>query len=105
LWKHFSSGDKKILDRPLSKLVSRLDALLLVLKSCKGAECITPWATLHPDGKVKNLVGALDEKFDDFYNGQPKVSYDRCEYGYVVDAEGPQHALAYRHGYPLEAWV
>ncbi|PKX88203.1 alkaline phosphatase-like protein [Aspergillus novofumigatus IBT 16806] len=43
---------------------------------------------LHPDGSVHNLLDALDHKYDAFYRDQFKVSFDRCEYGYVIDAEG-----------------
>ncbi|GFF43241.1 arylsulfatase [Aspergillus lentulus] len=88
-----------------TQVISRLDALLLVLKSCQGKTCVKPWDVLHPDGSVHNLLDAMDHKYDAFYRDQFKVSFDRCEYGYVMDAEGPQTALAYRNGYALEAWV
>lgn len=89
----------------ISNVMARLDAVLLVLKSCQGETCIKPWGVLHPDGSVQNLLDAMDAKYDDFYRDQFKVSFDRCEYGYVIDAEGPQDALVYRNGYALEAWV
>ncbi|KAE8371284.1 alkaline-phosphatase-like protein [Aspergillus bertholletiae] len=103
-----TTEDKKeaeIMGYDISKVISRLDALLLVLKSCKGSSCIEPWSVLHPHGSVRNLRDALDGKYDSFYHTQPKVSFDRCEYAYIIDAEGPQHALAYRNGYSLDAWV
>ncbi|KAI9733267.1 MAG: hypothetical protein M1834_003351 [Cirrosporium novae-zelandiae] len=85
-----------LLGRPLSEVVARLDALLLVTKGCKGwQECIEPWRVLHPSGDVRSLGDALDRKFDDFYRSQDKVEYSRCEFGYVIDAEGPQNAKAY----------
>ncbi|KAF7171980.1 hypothetical protein CNMCM5623_004239 [Aspergillus felis] len=89
----------------ISKVVPRLDALLLVLKSCQGKTCVKPWDVLHPDGSVQNLLDAMDHKYDTFYRDQFKVSFDRCEYGYVIDAEGPQIAGAYRNRYAAEAWV
>ncbi|PKX88330.1 sulfatase family protein [Aspergillus novofumigatus IBT 16806] len=88
----------RIMGFDITQVISRLDALLLVLKSSMGR-------VLHPDGSVHNLLDALDHKYDAFYRDQFKVSFDRCEYGYVIDAEGPQTALAYRNGYALEAWV
>ncbi|KAJ5229055.1 hypothetical protein N7489_009763 [Penicillium chrysogenum] len=94
-----------ILGHPMSEVIPRLDALLMVLKSCLGSECIKPWDTLHPDGSVTSLRDALDDKYDLFYQSQPKVSFGRCAYGYEIDAEGPQHALSFRNGYGLEAWV
>jgi N-acetylglucosamine-6-sulfatase len=82
----------KIAGRPFKHIVNRLDALLLVLKSCKGWECIDPWAVLHPRGNIKTLKDALASDFDTFYHEQPKVSYSKCELGYIKDSEGPQIA-------------
>ncbi|KAB8076580.1 alkaline-phosphatase-like protein [Aspergillus leporis] len=97
--------EELIMGYHVSKVVSRLDALLLVLKSCQGASCIKPWDVLHPGGSVGSLRDAMAEEYDRFYRQQNKVSYDRCEYYYVLDAEGPQEVLAYRNGYSLDAWV
>ncbi|QIX01991.1 hypothetical protein AMS68_007508 [Peltaster fructicola] len=52
--------------------------------------CHAPWETLHKDGKVKTLAQALDSDYDDFYAGQPKVAFDSCQMGYLVEHEGPQ---------------
>ncbi|KAL2869439.1 Six-hairpin glycosidase-like protein [Aspergillus lucknowensis] len=73
-------------------LLDRLDALLLVLKSCAGSTCIKPWDELHPDGAVGSLGDALDPEYDEFYAGLPKVAYSVCEDGYIIAAEGPQWA-------------
>ncbi|KAL3456688.1 Six-hairpin glycosidase-like protein [Aspergillus heterothallicus] len=72
------------------KLLNRLDALLLVLKSCTGSTCIKPWTELHPDASVESLSDALNPKYDSYYKSLPKVSYSVCEDGYIVAAEGPQ---------------
>ncbi|KAK0724685.1 alkaline-phosphatase-like protein [Lasiosphaeris hirsuta] len=91
------------------KVVSRLDALLFVLKSCKAQTCVRPWHALHPAGNVLNLRDALSERFDYFYGTQQKkVSYDRCELGYIIDSEGPQFetdGLVYRHGARWDEWA
>lgn len=71
-----------------SHLLSRLDALLLVLKTCKMAECRFPWSALHPTGNVHTLRDALDPCYDTFYSTRPKVQYDRCERGYIKGSEG-----------------
>ncbi|KAL2819851.1 Six-hairpin glycosidase-like protein [Aspergillus cavernicola] len=71
-------------------ILDRLDGLLLVLKSCQGATCIKPWDELHPDGSVQSLSDALDDKYDEFYAGLPKVKFDVCADGYIIDLEGPQ---------------
>lgn len=80
----------RLAGRPFNHVVSRLDSLLMVLKSCKAEECHEPWKTLHPKGSVKTLKQALDEDLDAFYEEQPRVSFSSCELGYLVDAEGPQ---------------
>ncbi|EXJ60406.1 hypothetical protein A1O7_04558 [Cladophialophora yegresii CBS 114405] len=73
----------------ISHLISRLDALLLVLKTCKMDECRSPWSSLHPTGEVRNLRDALDARFNEYYHEHPKVRYERCERGYIPESEGP----------------
>lgn len=84
-----------LLNHPLSKVVPRLDALQLVLKSCKGNSCTDPWQTLHPQGNVHSLPDALNPRYNDFYNSQPKVRFSECKQGYLIEAEGPQTARPY----------
>lgn len=90
-------------------MVARLDSLLFVLKSCKEKTCIRPWHSLHPVGNVHNLDDALSPRFDNFYvQEQVKVEFSRCEFGYILDAEGPQFdrdGLVYRHGLPWSEWT
>ncbi|KXG52882.1 Alkaline phosphatase-like, alpha/beta/alpha [Penicillium griseofulvum] len=100
-----NNQEVEVLGYPMSKVIPRLDALLMVLKSCQGSECIKPWDTLHPDWSVASLKDALDREYDSFYESQPKVSFARCAYYYEIEAEGPQDALVYRNGYSLETWV
>ncbi|AEO60121.1 hypothetical protein MYCTH_2095444 [Thermothelomyces thermophilus ATCC 42464] len=98
-----------LLGVPFEKVVARLDSLLFVLKSCKGQTCVRPWHALHPAGNVQNLHDALNPRFDVFYEQQQKkVSFTRCEMGYLLDAEGPQFetdGLVYRHGARWSEWV
>jgi len=58
---------------------------------------------------VQNLHDALAARYDSFYEiEQKRVSYDRCELGYLVDAEGPQFerdGLVYRQGARWDEWV
>lgn len=76
---------------PLDKVVARLDSLLFVLKSCKADTCIHPWQALHPAGNVASLRDALSPRFDSFYEDElRRVEFDRCEMGFILDAEGPQ---------------
>ncbi|KAM3419737.1 Arylsulfatase [Cercospora zeina] len=84
------SPDRLLLGRPLEDATARLDAVLLVLKSCKARSCHKPWESLHPDGGVRTLKDALDSRFDQFYIAQPKVSFSSCPLGHIISEEGPQ---------------
>jgi N-acetylglucosamine-6-sulfatase len=101
---YFDDGDEKILakrekyelaGRSFENVVDRLDALMMVLKSCKGDACREPWNVLHPGGEVRNLKDALANDFDAFYAEQPKVSFDECALGYIRELEGPQDVNVY----------
>ena len=73
---------------PIPSLLSRLDALLVVLKTCKARQCTHPWESLHPEGGVQTLKEALDPRFDAFYKSQGRVVWERCEEAYVREREG-----------------
>jgi hypothetical protein len=93
----------------MSKIVNRLDALLFVLKSCKGSICREPWKSLHPAGDVWTLTDALASEYDGFYKSMPRVEYNFCSNGYLVEAEGPMwesyEDLFYRNGLSWDAWT
>ena len=88
-------SDDRMFGWPLSKLVQRLDAAMMVLKSCVGTQCIKPWLELHPQGNVGSLQDAMNPRYDAFYTSQPKVSFAACMPGYIIEYEGPQSAMAY----------
>ncbi|KAF9893148.1 hypothetical protein FE257_012559 [Aspergillus nanangensis] len=108
-----ASNTQNILGRPVQQLVNRLDAVILVQKSCRQDQCRSPWKHLHPDGQVHNLKQALDVKFDEQYAQYPKVKYDECFMSTLYDpaAEGPQwddveaSRLLMRDGLPWDAWA
>lgn len=77
------------IDAPLSKLRPRLNALVLVLKQCQGPSCRDPWGYLHPKGDVKTLQDALADRFDAFYQKQPKVRFEECLMAYETENEMP----------------
>lgn len=101
----------------IQKVVSRLDALLFVMKSCKGVTCRKPWEELHPNGEVKTLEDALASEHDHFYEVEVeqmglKVEYNFCSNGYLVEAEGAmwegvgeKKGLLERGGLKWDAWV
>jgi arylsulfatase len=95
----------KLLGRNIKKVISRLDALLLVLKSCKGSECTLPWQVLHPDKRVTSLAEALSPTYDLFYAAQPDISFSACELGYFPASEGPQEGYAYRRDGDWSHWA
>ncbi|KAL3457657.1 Arylsulphatase [Aspergillus heterothallicus] len=101
----YGTSGTTLLGRRMDQVTSRLDALLLVLKSCKGTECTLPWKTLHPDGKVTTLSEALNPKYDAFYAAQPEISFDVCALGYLPNLEGPQEGYAYRRAGDWSSWA
>lgn len=80
----------------LVHLLPRLDALLMVLKTCAGKTCTQPWDVLHPAKAVRNLKDALDSQYDDFYEvQQERIQFDKCEKGYILESEGPVKVRGY----------
>ncbi|KAK5168216.1 uncharacterized protein LTR77_006785 [Saxophila tyrrhenica] len=74
----------------VARLTLRLDALLLVLKTCSGRQCTHPWETLFPRGEVQSLADALDQRYEDFFETQvDTVQFEKCEKGYIAESEGP----------------
>jgi hypothetical protein len=67
-----------------------LDALLVVLKTCKARECTHPWEVLHPGSTVRSLQDAMSPGFDAFYKAQTKLYWTQCEQAYVAESEGPE---------------
>ncbi|KAF2108786.1 alkaline-phosphatase-like protein [Lophiotrema nucula] len=91
----YNSGNTKLSGFDIKSLLPRIDALLLVLKSCKGNTCTQPWKELHQDGTVKNLRDAMDATYDEYYNNlhdKFKVRFNKCYNNATIDisAEGPQ---------------
>ncbi|KAI0849086.1 putative arylsulfatase [Daldinia vernicosa] len=92
---------------PVDKVAARLDALVLVLKTCAGTTCQRPWAELHPEGGVQTLADALEPRYDGFYEAQgraARVEYAYCANGFLPDAEGPTWE-GLRDGLRWEDWV
>ncbi|CAD0092287.1 unnamed protein product [Aureobasidium vineae] len=90
--------DFSLAGRSWQQVIYRLDALLLVLKTCKGQTCINPWASLHPSGSVETLLEALNPEFDAFYQKYPKVGFSSCELGYIPSAEGNVENIEFSAG-------
>lgn len=99
------SYDFEISGRNIKDVIVRLDALMMVLKSCKASSCTDPWKVLHPQGNVADLPNALASDFDIFYEHQPKVSFSKCELGYIVESEGPQIPFVLGQGVSEGGWL
>lgn len=85
------SSEGYLLGYPISKVLTRLNGLMMVSKSCKAQECIYPWSVIHPEGDVNTIRDAMDPMFDAFYEDEmPQVSFDKCVRGYFTELEGPQ---------------
>lgn len=74
-----------------AELFTRLDALLMVTKSCKENSCRDPWTTLFPNGEVKDLADAMRAQYDTFFADQPKVSFSSCKFA-ILDRFGSARA-------------
>ncbi|KAJ4989041.1 arylsulfatase, partial [Stagonosporopsis vannaccii] len=85
----------EIAGRSLEHIVPRLNALIMVLKTCKGRDCTKPWRVLHPGGTIKSLSDALDKSYDSFYIEQPQMWFTGCPLGYFADMENQADVLAY----------
>ena len=80
----YEAGHTTVLGRPTYQVIHRLDAVVLVQKTCKQDECRSPWAQIHPDGSVNNLLDALHEQYDSLYarlHEVGKVGWEQCYQG------------------------
>lgn len=71
------------------RLASRLNGLMLLLKTCIGDSCRAPWSVLHPDGSVRSLAEALDPRYDLYYSSLPSVRFEICSAQYNLANEAP----------------
>ncbi|EKD03024.1 arylsulfatase precursor [Trichosporon asahii var. asahii CBS 8904] len=84
-----SRGLEGSLDEDTKRVAERLDALLLVLKTCQGQQCREPWASLFPTGEVTSFADALDAGYDGYFQNLPRVKFDECALGYQARRERP----------------
>lgn len=103
-------SQQQLLGRDVQDVVRRLDALVLVLKSCKGSVCVLPWNELHVTSKndIRTLQDALHPKFDQWFEQLPTVEFSWCALGYLIEAEGPQFVPTvpdYKRGQSWSDWT
>lgn len=78
-----------------ARLASRLNGLMLLLKTCVGDSCRAPWSVLHGDGAVRSLADALDPRHDLYYASLPPVHFDVCASQYNLANEAPHFSSNY----------
>ena len=97
---------KNIYKETKPTLLNRLDALLNVLRTCKGPTCRDPWSVIHPENKsieednkkqgdhhhdnkrgVHSLTDALNKKYDKYYADLPKFAFESCIQYYLSSNE------------------
>ncbi|KAL0565432.1 hypothetical protein V5O48_016596 [Marasmius crinis-equi] len=80
-----------------SRIASRLDALLVVLKTCIGEACRDPWKAFNIS--ASSLSDALDSQFDSYFDSLPRFKYSECRFGYlgeVIESPTWSEELAYK---------
>ncbi|KAM0747253.1 arylsulfatase precursor [Meredithblackwellia eburnea MCA 4105] len=99
----FNTKSKAVLSPALRRLVNRLDGLMLVLKTCKGATCTNPYKALFPDfdavGEISTFDEALDARFDSYFDQLPRVHFSTCALGFQSRFEQPEWNPTLAYGY------
>jgi arylsulfatase A-like enzyme len=93
----YHRGMNTLLGRPIWQLIYRLDALVLIQKSCSADTCREPWKQLHPEGNVNTLADALNERYDAFYENSykvAKVGWEVCFNGLQAGNSSTLYSLA-----------
>lgn len=75
-------------DANYQRVKTRLNALLMVMKSCETDTCRDPWSVIQPPAaapaRISNLGEALDPAYDDFFAAIPRVTIAECvQYQYA----------------------
>lgn len=91
---------KPIISHHLQKILHRLDALTLVLKTCSDDACRKPYQVLFPTlvEDVYRFSQVLDSRFDDYFINLPKVRFAECALGYQSRLEKPEWRQEFAFG-------
>ena len=88
-----TSSPYQLAGRALEEVLTRLNALVMVLKTCRGTTCSRPWESLHPDGSIWTLKQALDPRLDSFYHDQPQMWFLDCPSAYFAEWENQEPVI------------
>lgn len=78
--------------REHARLIDRLNAILLVTKSCAENTCRQPWALLQPGRRkdeILSLRQAMNTKYDRFFSEFPRVAFKECMMYQDIENEKP----------------
>lgn len=76
------------------RLLNRLNAILMVTKSCEGNTCRQPWDWLQPNnqtGEILSLGQAMASQYDSFFASFPQVSFKTCMQYQDIENEEPYY--------------
>ena len=71
---------------------TRLNAILMVTKSCEKGSCRDPWSVFDLPGrreKLKDFEDAMNPKYDTFFDKFPRVAFGECMGYQYAPNEGP----------------
>lgn len=100
----------RVNDTETRRLINRLNALLMVTKSCSEETCRNPWSILRAPAAsnttnvFNNLNGAMAPGHDAFFAGFPRIAFKECmTYQYVSNEEPfyPASSAALQEQYRL----
>ncbi|KAK7530036.1 hypothetical protein IWX49DRAFT_595429 [Phyllosticta citricarpa] len=83
-------------DPALMRVKSRLNALLMVMKSCEAETCRDPWSVLQPNSsqaQISSLDDALDPAYDAYFDAIPQVSIAECVQYQLAANERPFYPM------------
>lgn len=82
---------------------NRLNALLLVTKSCAEGTCRDPWAVFvtNSSRKITTMADAMDPRYDAYFASFPRVHFGTCMQYQDVQNEAPFYPAAAATGLGL----
>lgn len=78
-------------DERIQRVRARLNAILMVTKSCEQDICRQPWSLFAPPGgaEIASFKQAMKPEFDKYFASFPEVSFKECMEYQDVDNEAP----------------
>lgn len=93
-WEQSKCASNGLKNDEIERIANRHNALMLVLKTCVGDECGSPWKYIFPNGEASSYQDALSPRFDKYFESLPLMEYESCETGYHARNEKPTWSSA-----------